>query len=222
MRMYKIHFIRHGLTQANFDQKFIGVTDESLCQQGTEQLEELKKNYEYPIVQKVYSSPLKRCLETVDIIFPENYCVKVDELMEYNFGEFEGETIKHNEELKQWVLSGQLEAPLNGESKQDFDNRCDQAINIIIKDMMKNKITSVAVVTHGGVITNILNKYGVPKLNPIDLIVKNGYGYTVGITSQLWSMSNVFEIFDKLPYTDNNYQPNGYTLIDVVDEEIEE
>lgn len=222
MRMYKIHFIRHGLTQANFDQRFIGVTDEILCNEGVLQLEKLKNDHEYPKIQKVYTSPLKRCLETAEIIFPENYCETVDELIEYNFGEFEGQTIRDNENLKQWVLSGQKEAPINGESKQDFDNRCEIAIKKIIKDMMKNKITSVAVVTHGGVITNILNKYGIPKLNQIDLIIKNGYGYTVGITSQLWSMSDVFEIFDKLPYVDNNLQPNGYTLIDVVDDEIED
>ncbi|MBQ7958937.1 MAG: histidine phosphatase family protein, partial [Oscillospiraceae bacterium] len=39
MRTYKIHLIRHGLTQGNFQAKYIGQkTDLPLCEEGIEGL----------------------------------------------------------------------------------------------------------------------------------------------------------------------------------------
>ena len=56
---YKIHFIRHGLTQGNADGKYIGHTDESLSQEGVAQIERMKKDYDYPGTPVIFSSPLK-------------------------------------------------------------------------------------------------------------------------------------------------------------------
>ena len=44
MKYYKLHLIRHGLTQGNLDGRYIGSgTDLPLCAEGRAQLEELKK-----------------------------------------------------------------------------------------------------------------------------------------------------------------------------------
>ncbi len=65
MRMY---LIRHSITYGNTLGRYIGTTDEPLCQEGVELLQ--KKIY--PGVDAVYASPLKRCTETAEIIYPEN------------------------------------------------------------------------------------------------------------------------------------------------------
>ena len=57
MRNFRIHLIRHGMTQGNLEGRYIGRTDLPLCQQGEEQLRQLAEQYEYPTVQKLYSSP---------------------------------------------------------------------------------------------------------------------------------------------------------------------
>ena len=40
MKGYRIAFIRHGMTQANLDGRYIGTTDLPLCREGADQLYE--------------------------------------------------------------------------------------------------------------------------------------------------------------------------------------
>ena len=64
--MIKLWLIRHGKTEGNKLSRYIGTTDEPLCQEGTEFLHKM----DYPKVQAVYVSPLKRCVQTAEILFP--------------------------------------------------------------------------------------------------------------------------------------------------------
>lgn len=58
MKYYKLHLIRHGLTQGNLDGRYIGSgTDLPLCAEGRAQLEELKAKFQYPDVPLVFCSP---------------------------------------------------------------------------------------------------------------------------------------------------------------------
>ena len=82
MITYKLFMIRHGLTEANFDGRYIGSTDLPLCREGREGLKKLVKTREYPGVGRVYSPPLLRCTETAGIIYPEQKPVLVDKLRE--------------------------------------------------------------------------------------------------------------------------------------------
>ncbi len=61
-----IFLIRHGLTAGNLKKRYIGRTDESLCEAGRSKL--LKINRNYPIAQKIFVSPMKRCKETAKLI----------------------------------------------------------------------------------------------------------------------------------------------------------
>ncbi|MEG0570387.1 MAG: histidine phosphatase family protein [Oscillospiraceae bacterium] len=100
MRTYRIYLIRHGIIKSNIDGRYVGVTDEELCEVGKTHLLKLLENNEYPNVGKVYSSSLKRCLQTANIIYPQMPVHALDGLKEYNFGEFENKTISellHNE-----------------------------------------------------------------------------------------------------------------------------
>ena len=55
MKYYKLHLIRHGLTQGNLDGRYIGSgTDLPLCAEGRAQLEELKAKFQYPDVPLVF------------------------------------------------------------------------------------------------------------------------------------------------------------------------
>lgn len=60
MVTYKLHFIRHGMTDGNRTGRYVGRTDVPLCQEGRQELEALKQKYRYPEVQEVYCSPLTR------------------------------------------------------------------------------------------------------------------------------------------------------------------
>ena len=78
--------IRHGQTQGNMEHRYIGCrTDESLCEQGASALQARK----YPPVKKVYASPMKRCLETAAILYPDVPVEIIENFRECDFGDWE-------------------------------------------------------------------------------------------------------------------------------------
>ena len=171
MKNYYLYLIRHGITEGNLDGKYIGQTDLALCPQGEKQIQQLVKAGVYPCVEKVYTSPLKRCVETAQIIYPDIQLSKVDEIAEMDFGQFEGKTQKELENLPEytaWLKGGPEACPPEGEKFGDFSLRCISGLDIIFRDMMKKEITRAAMVTHGGVITNLLAGFGLPKGHPAD------------------------------------------------------
>ena len=86
MRSYKLYVIRHGLSIANKKGVYLGSTDISLSEEGRQEIMSLVQQYEYPKVQKVYSSPLKRAVETAEIIYTNNLIENIDALRECSFG----------------------------------------------------------------------------------------------------------------------------------------
>ena len=59
--------IRHGMTEGNKERRYVGCrTDEPLCAEGTARLEKQA----YPEADRVFVSPMKRCLETATILYP--------------------------------------------------------------------------------------------------------------------------------------------------------
>ena len=64
----EIVLIRHGATAGNIEKRYIGTTDEPLCDTGTAQIQEYMSAGCYPKVQALYVSPLKRCSQTAAFI----------------------------------------------------------------------------------------------------------------------------------------------------------
>lgn len=198
---YYLYLIRHGITQGNLDGKYIGQTDLALCPEGKKQIEALCADDIYPNVGKVYSSPLQRCLETAEIIYPEQKLMIVDEICEMNFGDFEGKTQTQLQDLREyteWLKGGSEAAPPNGERYGDFVLRCVEGLDTIFNDMMQHKITRAACVTHAGVITNLLCGCGLPKGQPADFLCDPGNGFEIILTPFLWQKGPVFEISGRL------------------------
>lgn len=220
MRTYKIYLIRHGMTSGNVEGRYVGITDNDLCEEGVNEILELKEKFEYPNVGRVYSSPLKRAIQTARLIYPEITPIVVNSLRESNFGDFEGkrfEDLKDLPEFTEWMSSEYNVAPPNGESMKEIEKRVVEGFNDIILDMMKNKVSEVALVTHGGVIRSLLALCGLPKRPLNEWGVKNGTGYTALINAQLWGNNKAFEVFTPIPYgtkTDEvmmDYQRHWFT-----------
>lgn len=201
MKNYYLYLIRHGLTQGNLDGKYIGQTDLSLCPEGAKTIRELAEAEIYPEVGKVYSSPLARCLETAEIIYPEHKLMIVDEIGEMNFGEFEGKTqaqLKDLKEYTEWLRGGADARPPQGERFEDFSLRCIEGLDTIFSDMMRRDVTRAACITHGGVITNLLAGCGLPKGKPADFMCGPGEGFEIMLSTFLWQKGLAFEISGRL------------------------
>ena len=201
MKNYYLYLIRHGITQGNLDGKYIGQTDLSLCPEGKKRIEELVAEDIYPEVGKVYSSPLARCLETAELIYPEQKLMIIDEISEMNFGDFENKTQRQLSELREyseWLKGGAQVAPPNGEKHGDFMLRCIEGLDAIFSDMMSHDITRAACITHAGVITDLLCGCGLPKGRPADFLCAPGEGYEIILSTFLWQKGPAFEISGKL------------------------
>ena len=84
MKTFKLHIIRHGITQGNLDGVYLGCrTDEPLCEEGRQHLLNLQAQFAYPKPVTVFCSPLKRATETADILFPTaQHKLVIDQLKE--------------------------------------------------------------------------------------------------------------------------------------------
>ena len=72
MKTYTLYLFRHGITKGNINAQYIGHTDYPLTTDGIESLKKIKGKYHYPEVDAVFVSPLKRALQSADIMFPKN------------------------------------------------------------------------------------------------------------------------------------------------------
>ncbi len=180
--MIRVLLIRHGATAGNLEKRYIGRTDEPLCEIGVEQVQKLKKYLDTQNIQPdhLFVSPLLRTRQTAEILFGNMDQQLVPELKETDFGIFEG---KHAEELAQdpqyrsWVNSMCLDPIPEGESVEVFKRRCCVAFEMIMRDIQENSIVSFVV--HGGTIMAILEEFGIPHKTFYEYRIENG-GCMVG------------------------------------------
>lgn len=183
--MIKIALIRHSKTEGNLKGRYIGKTDEHLCEEGIK----LAKSKKFPQVSHIYLSPLKRCIETADIIYKELNPIIIDELRECDFGDFENKNYKDlsgNMDYQKWIDSnGSIPFP-NGENPEEFKKRSIIGFDKVVEDIIENKINDAAIIAHGGTIMSILDKYSCPNKDFYCWQVGNCCGYIIEINDKLW------------------------------------
>ena len=174
--MRTFYLIRHGRTAGNLERRYIGSTDEPLCPEGRQEISGLRA----PEADRVFASPLKRCLETGAILYPRKEPVVIPELAECRFGEFEGhkfeELIRQNS-YQQWFASCGMDAPPGGESREEFKKRVLEGFEKVRRQCEKENVTRAALVVHGGTIMALMEEYARPWGDFYDYQVRNGEGY---------------------------------------------
>lgn len=212
---YKIHLIRTGSTSEGLWKRYVGQSDIPLSEKGIEGIKQLSTEFQYPRVGLVYSSPLSRCTQTADILYPDTQLIKMDGLMDMNLGEFEGKTfeeLRDNDHFAKWIKNSFEHTPPGGEDTVDFTERIIHAISDIFVDMMEKRVTNVAVITHGGVIMTLLASIALPKLPLPQWAVGNGCGYTLLMTPQMWMRDRAAEVFAHVPMPTLEDDMNMYGL----------
>lgn len=191
--MIKLWLIRHGKTEGNKLARYIGTTDEPLCQEGIEFLEKMN----YPQTEHIYVSPMRRCIQTAQILFPEKRLHVVEELAECDFGEFENKNYKElsgNEKYQAWVDSnGTLPFP-GGESRQACRSRNLLGFDKAVRGCIRSSASDAALVIHGGTIMNIMEEYADVQKDFYEWHVRNGGGYEVELDERSW-MTGRKELF---------------------------
>lgn len=160
--------IRHGATKANEEHRYLGNTDESLSVKGITTLQKEKNNGTYPMIDKLFASPMKRCIQTVEILYPDIQPVIVPDWREMDFGDFEGKNYQDLQEdlrYQKWIDSnGTLPFP-NGESRENFIKRSKQGLYAMCKELSKTvrsadmKHVVIGMIVHGGTIMALLSSF---------------------------------------------------------------
>jgi len=159
--------VRHGKTAWNLEGRFLGRTDQGLDETGHRQARQAAELLSQEPIGFVFSSTLRRAWETAQYIATAHQLPvqRLDELVEMNFGCWEGMTfneIKHNypELIDLWV-----EDPFNiripgGETAAEVWQRIETAWQKIVAEAGCNM---VVVVAHGGTLRLLANLLtGVP------------------------------------------------------------
>lgn len=156
----KIYVVRHGKTKWNQEKRMQGIKNSDLIGVGIEEAKKLGEYLKDVEFEKVWTSPLGRCLETTGHVVGDRSLdvEKLDGLHEFNFGEFEGKTIdeiekKYPEENYNLWNKPEAYVPVGGEDFEDLFKRVGASFNEIVK---KSKGGNTLVVTHGVYISALL------------------------------------------------------------------
>lgn len=188
-------WIRHGATESNKEHRYLGKTDEGLSEEGMKELQELKDSGRYPKVEYVFSSPMKRCIETAWILYPDRKAILIPEWEEMDFGAFEGKNyreLQNEKRYQEWIDSnGTLPFP-EGESREDFIRRCrngfyrmqTQLLELICNfdNETQNQVLRVGMIVHGGTVMALLSSFCGGEY--FDYQVANGKGYVCRLEGQ--------------------------------------
>ena len=149
--MTTIILARHGETEWNAEEIFRGRVDVELNETGIREAELLAEHLSYMTIAAVYSSPLKRALQTAEMI-ARHHDVKVEvspQLIDLDYGEWQGlshETVRdrYGQFYHEWLNSPQLVKMPAGESLGDVRKR---AISLV-EDITAKVEGAIVLVSH--------------------------------------------------------------------------
>ncbi|MBC3887195.1 alpha-ribazole phosphatase [Acetobacterium paludosum] len=157
----QIYLIRHGKIEWNQEKAYIGQTELLLSKEGIEQAEKLQKYFSNIPLDKAYTSPMKRCQDTLAIILAGRTISKtiVDEFKEISMGDWEGKPfseIKRTDPDAYEKRGAEIDrfTPPNGESFLDLQQRVMPAFYKIIMD---EAAENIIILGHSGVNRVILS-----------------------------------------------------------------
>lgn len=197
--MISIALIRHGITHSNMEGRFVGGIDEPITPQAAEQLRLLASCYPYPKADMIYRSPLTRCRQTMEEIYPNRCNTVLCGLREIEFGRYEGVLAQEAfEELGAPPIRErrtEFSFP-GGESFGDCLERGIKSIDRIIKDSVSEGYSAVSVVTHSMWISTFLQHCMVSENHHTNLYCGNGMGISVLADPEEWTENQIVH-FDR-------------------------
>lgn len=147
-------FVRHGKTHFNEINLIQGWCDSPLSKVGIKQVENISKQLEQYQIDKAYTSPLGRAVQTANIILSKKEVEPIYEerFKEVNFGILEGISTelvrKLNIESPDWLEDLDMDyRPYEGEDIHDVILKHHKAVQEIIEDC--NEKDTVLIVGHG-------------------------------------------------------------------------
>jgi len=178
-RRIRLLLIRHGQTEGNRERRYNGCrTDEDLCPEGRKALSD--RGAPEGAVEYIFTSPMKRCRETAELLYPGKEKKVLSTMREMDFGRFEGKNhaeLDGDPEYQAWIDSGGRSGFPGGENRSAFTLRTMGAFREMLEQlpMEGEEQISAALVCHGGNIMAIMSELTGNEF--YDYLVGNGEGF---------------------------------------------
>ena len=149
----RLILVRHAEAEGNANRLFHGWTDSNITDKGHMQAERLAIRLEKVKIDKIFSSSLKRAVQTAEYVagVKKLPIIETDVLKEINGGEWENCSWidlmkKWPESYSVWENKPHLHRMPNGESMAELFHRI---VDILMDIISSNKGKSICAVTHG-------------------------------------------------------------------------
>ena len=180
MAVRRYLFIRHAKTAGNIERRYIGRTDEPLCEEGVAEAEALRKSGLLPPIDTLISGTAKRCRQTAELLFPD-VSYALCPLTEIDFGIFEGKSaddLLGDSDYEKWLEAYCMGDIPGGDGVSGFKQRCCEAFGRIAGEGVTSDARvaggacvaggargfhTTALVLHGGNIMAILERLAYPQ-----------------------------------------------------------
>lgn len=193
-----ITLLRHGKTEANKLQQFMGSTDVPLSEEG---FEETRSGKIDPALQLIHVTPLMRSQQTAAILFPHARQVIVPGLQEMGFGIFEGRSageLEGDPAYQAWLAGGDQVAMQDGESRYSFGLRVVGALKALIDERLLKGEARTDIVAHGGTIMALMAHYALPEKSYHQWWVENLEGYRLTLNKARWQKGERFDRIERI------------------------
>lgn len=154
-----LFLVRHGRTAANLESRYVGWSDHRLDETGLAQAEELARRLAGEGIQRVFSSPVRRCVQTAEILADRwDASVRtVHDLHELETGEWKGLSEEEVEErwpgaYREWRENPHRVEVAGRESLRDVRHRALRAVDQIGRAQLSEPDVPAVVVTHLAII----------------------------------------------------------------------
>ncbi len=147
--------IRHGQTEWSASGRHTGRTDIPLTERGRQEARDAGRTLAGWNIGRAYSSPLWRARETAELVAPACGIAIDDDLLEWDYGEFEGEsTPQSRERVPGWSV---WTHPITGgESYDDVGARADRFIERFDADVGEG---NAVVFSHGHLLAILIARW---------------------------------------------------------------
>jgi alpha-ribazole phosphatase len=156
----RIYLIRHAESTSNAEQRYAGSSDSPLSEWGRRQAEQLAEALHAVPLRAVYTSPLRRAVETASPIATDHGLepVLVPDFREHGLGDWEGLTLsdvetRYPELLKQWYDRPNETRIPGGETIDEMRAR---VVPVFREIAGRHSDEPLAIIAHGGVNRAIL------------------------------------------------------------------
>ncbi len=156
MGLKPFYFIRHGETDWNNNNIYMGSRDIPINQYGMKQAAYAASLLRGKNIQTIVTGPLSRAVTTAEIVakkFNLNHII-MDEFKQCCWGSMEGKPLDNGSMIQKWLKG---ETPPGAETAQEFDERVLRGLHMALELQ-----GPILIVSHGGVYRSLRRSIGMP------------------------------------------------------------